>query len=48
MYWSTEVLWGECEQAAYILATEERMICETLLSVSEVTTVCGGTFLAPV
>jgi len=26
-------LWGECEQAAYILATEERMIYQTLLSV---------------
>jgi len=35
-------------QAAYISATEDRMRYQALLSVSEVTTVCGGTFLAPV
>ena len=37
----TRTLWGEREQAACILATEERMIYQTLLSVSEVTMVGG-------
>ena len=38
----TRTLWGEREQAACILATEERMIYQTLLSVSEVTMVGGS------
>ena len=44
-------LWGKREQVACILAIEERMMYQTLLSVSEVTVVvgsCGGTLLAPV
>ena len=35
-------LWGEHGQAAFILATEERMIYQTLLSVSEATIVVGS------
>ena len=44
-------IWGKREQAVCILAIEERMMYQTLLSVSEVTVVvgsCGGTLLAPV
>jgi len=33
---------GKHEQAAYILVTEERMLYQTLLSVSEVTIVVGS------
>ena len=35
-------LWGECEQAAYILATKGRIRHQKLLCVSEVTVVVGG------
>ena len=35
-------LWGECEQAKCILATEERVMYQMLLSLSEVTIVVGS------
>jgi len=35
-------LWGEREQAACILATEERMKYQTLLSVSNITIAVGS------